>query len=588
MKMGTQLRDALKAAGLSPEPRSGAGIHKEGHLASRGRKGGAKPEGRPPSQDVVRAGPVRQALERPPAKAGPHRVPTRLDGPSAEPAAAPAAEANRPSALVRIGTFHPHDLFVEEAVSDARLPAMACDGIEGSLTQQPENETDLVLGIDFGTSTTKVVIRDVYAATSVFPVRLSGQRSGVDAYLLPSRIFRTGAVYSLDGGTHRMSDLKLALLSCKARSPVTEFNDCCAYVALVIRRARGWLFTEHRYIYARHALNWKLNLGIAARSYEDKDVVELFRRLAWAAANLASDPEAIRITTENADLWRQRSLAVASTPDTDQVVARHSWSDVDAVPEVSAQIQGFMTSARWNWQERPIMMLVDVGAGTVDSAMFHVRVPSGGAGVMTFYSSRVQHNGVMNLHRSRVEWLQQLLPHGGEDSVARDYLSDIARATDRLRPIPERVDDYLPGYEIKGENMDDLFRTKRYRGQVAGCINEAKVGKGVGPQQLLQIPLLLCGGGSRMQFYGAIDSAINATREWNVSVDVLKLPVPQDLADSGWHSDDFDRVSVAFGLSLSGEGGRSLGSIVRAIDVPQVQPYRAAAAEDRYVSKDQM
>lgn len=502
---------------------------------------------------------------------------------------APVAEPVRPvTRLAQITTFRPHPLFQDDPAEDAGLPALAHRGIESQLTVEPDNATDLIIGLDFGTSATKVVIRDPFAAIGVFPVQLNGRRPGIDGYLLPSRVFRTGDSYSLTQGTHRITDLKLGLLACKAKSPVTEFNDCCAFLALVIRRARGWMLSEQRDIYSKHALSWRLNLGLAARSYQDSETVTLFRRLAWAAANLAADPEAESISVQRADHYRLASLSVSTGRSADAV--EFAWSDVDAVPEVSAQLQGFMSSARWDWRSRPVMMLVDVGAGTVDSALFHVYVPENGRGVLTFYASRVDSNGAMNLHRARVDWLRALVPAGADHAAAVEHLASIAKPTDRLRPIPDSVNDYLPGYEIElvGKSVDEQFGTDRYRTQVAGSINDAKVGKGIPASQLTRVPLLLCGGGSRMKFYGGIGEAINNTSGWHVSVEVMRLPVPQDLVDTGWHADDFDRLSVAYGLSLAGNGETTLGKIVRDIDVPDVQSYRSPRREDNFISKDQM
>ena len=68
----------------------------------------------------------------------------------------------------------------------------------------------------------------------------------------------------------------------------------------------------------------------------------------------------------------------------------------------------------------------------------------------------------------------------------------------------------------------------------------------------------------------------------------MRLPVPQDLVDTGWHADDFDRLSVAYGLSLAGNGETTLGRIVRAIEVPDVQSHRPPQREDNFVSKDHM
>ncbi len=613
MKMGTQLRDALRAVGLQQtKDNKGKRAGKiDGQTTRHNGVASTKPgEVSVPaswSDETPLVRPSASVLNRSPAKTPDRRLERVARGPDRDnrdrqmklPA---ASQVNRVSemphgfpessaTLVPIGPFHPHELFVEDPSDEAALPQLAIDGIDGSMTADPENETDLILGLDFGTSSTKVVIRDAFAATSVFPVKLSGQRRGIDGFLLPSRVFRTAEVYSLSGGTHRISNLKLGLLECPARIPVTEFNDCCAFLALVIRRARAWLFTEHRDIYAKHAINWRVNLGLAARSYEDKSVVDLFRRLAWAAANLASDSDTRQITTGQVEFWRRRSLEVLSGRDLDvSERTAFAWGDVDAVPEVSAQLQGFMKSARWDWRSRPVMMLVDVGAGTVDTAMFHVRVEREGGGVLTFYSSRVEHNGSMNLHRDRVDFLKPLIPEGEMHVPIRDYLCSIERPTDRLRPIPESIGDYLPGYELRttGIDPDERFRRAGFRKQVAACISDAKIGKGIGIYQLSGVPLLLCGGGSRMRFYGSVGEVINSTPGWNVSVEVLRLPVPRDLTDSGWNTDGFDRLSVAYGLSLSGERGATLGTIVRATEVPDVQRCSNRLEDDRFVSKDQV
>lgn len=609
--MGSQLKDALKALGFGrsrdTRPSSGAPAKKAVEIRT-GRMESQAPAQRPSveirsSRVAAPAPAVRQQVAPPrhgkatdgeavgsaratgspapgarPSGARPHPKPT-------VPVPPPAGPQTR---LHLVGEFRPNPLFVDDPSESASVSAPPHSGIARQLTASPDNETDLVIGLDFGTSATKVVIRDAFAATSVFPVQFNPDRSGIDGYLIPSRVFRTGHVYSLGEGTDRIADLKLSLLACPARIPVTEFNDCCAFLALVIRRARGWLLSRHRDIYRRHALNWRLNLGLAARSYQDEATVMMFRRLAWAAANLAADDKAETITSERVEQYRQLSLLVVKNGNADGF--QFGWNDVDTVPEVSAQLQGFMSSARWNWQSRPVMMLVDVGAGTVDSALFHVRVPLTGPGVLTFYSSRVEQNGVMNLHRARTGWLRRLLPVGVAHAAAAEYLAAISRPTDRLRPVPDAVSDYLPGYtlELHGRSVDEEFWVDRYRRQIAGSINDAKVAKGIPASQLERIPLLLCGGGSRMSFYKRIGEAINRTAGWHVSVDEMRLPVPQDLVDSGWHADDFDRLSVAYGLSLAGQGDTTLGRIIRSIEVPDIRPQAPQERDGVFVSKDQM
>lgn len=567
--MGSQLRDALKAASV----RSSVG--------STPRKGGSV---------VVRTRP--EVASRSPAESPrTHARETSQPAASPKPVAVVAPQLKPTSRLVQIGRFHPHPLFAHDAGDEFELPDFGRRGVARQLAANAEDETDLIIGLDFGTSATKMVIRDRFAATSVFPVPFSEERRGIDGYLLPSRVFRTGDVYSLSGGAHRTDDLKLALLAGKTPCPVNEFNDCCAFLALVIRHGRGWLFERHRDTYGRHQLNWRLNLGLAARSYQDRTTVDLFRRLAWAAANVAADRQAEHVTVGVVERYRQASLAVfASANGSTEDSCEFRKTDVDAVPEVSAQLQGFMMSARWDWKTRPVMMLVDVGAGTVDSALFCVNVPNRGPGALIFWASRVEPNGVMNLHRDRVKWLQSLLPEEAVNRPVKQHLAEIAIPTDRIRPIPASVREYLPGYkvDVAGEGVDESFWTRRYRAQIAGSILDAKVGKGIRSSQLERVPLLLCGGGSRMQFYSRIGDAINSTEGWNVSVETMRLPVPQDLASTGWHAEDFDRLSVAYGLSLAGNDDATLGKIVREIDVPNVGPRVVPEREDRFISKDQL
>ena len=89
-----------------------------------------------------------------------------------------------------------------------------------------------------------------------------------------------------------------------------------------------------------------------------------------------------------------------------------------------------------------------------------------------------------------------------------------------------------------------------------------------------------------MKYYGNIGQAINGTRGWDVSVETMRLPVPQDLVDTGWHTDDFERLSVAYGLSLASDCETTLGRIVSAIEVPDMKPYVPPARDDAFVSKD--
>jgi len=511
--------------------------------------------------------------------------------PSAHPVpATPSAPPPPPSArMLKKGAFHPHPLLDPKADERPDLPALAYVGFERQLARMPSDATVFVIGLDFGTSTTKAVLRDIYREVAL-PVRFRGEAPGIDAFLLPSSLCREGEFWSLSGDGARIRDLKLRLLHAQNDDPVDEFNDCCAFLALVIRRCRAWLLTEHGKEYRRHAIEWRLNLGIAARSYEDKMTVARFRRLAWAAANVASQPT-VEIDRVTVDRYRLRSKIAL---DSGVLFEGEEFQpdQIDVVPEISAQLQGFMRSARWDWRNRPVMMLVDVGAGTVDTALFMVGIHEGKPPVLVFFANRVEQNGVINLHRLRIDWLDKAARAGEAEKAVLDYLAAHRVPTDRLRPIPETVGEYVPGYDIdcRSLNADDEFMKHNYRRQVAGCIQDARVGKGLSSNDLDGMPLLLCGGGARMRYFSRIADIIKETKEWSFKVEKLSMPVPAELADFGMNSDEFDRLSVAFGLAQIGEGDKSIGTIVRATDVPAQRPLNEPTPGSRpeAISKDHM
>ena len=603
-KSGNQLRDALLAAGL----KSGANLISPSVVERKPPEKDPKPEiqGLPASwsQDTPPVGSERLRVRESGNPSRPGPGPARSNGevkgrnalPKAttQPADRPSNKSSAalpqelPPRLVKKGQFRPHPLLDPKEEQSTVLPTLARSGHQRQMTTRPSNATDFVIGLDFGTSTTKVVLRDILRGLAL-PVRFRSAAGGIDEYLLPSALYRAGSSWSLTGGGTRIRDLKLRLLHAPGDEPVEEFNDCCAFLALVIRRSRAWLFSEHGKYYAKHQIEWRLNLGIAARSYEDERTVSRFRRLAWAAANVAAQPAA-EVAYDMVDRFRRRSKTVIEN-NVQTEGDEFQPEQVDVIPEISAQLQGFMRAVRWDWHNRPIMMLVDIGAGTVDAALFSVTALDSRSKLI-FFSNRVEQNGVINLHRARIDWLESAARAGKAEEKVLDYLAAQRVPTDRLRPIPESVGEYVPGYSIEctGLDADGIFLKKNYRLQVAGCIQDARVGRGLTSNDLARMPLLLCGGGSRMGYFSRIAEIINATGGWTFNVERLSMPVPAELADFGMNANEFDRISVAYGLSQVGNGNEAIGKIVRAMDVPPLYPLNTTSGRDRpeAISKDHM
>jgi hypothetical protein len=444
---------------------------------------------------------------------------------------------------------------------------------------------DMVIGLDFGTSSVKVVVGDRSAGIA-YAVPFSNVE-GIDGYLLPSRLWQTDDQFSLLGGKTVHRDLKLTLLLHDDNPE--QIERAIALLALVIRHVRGWLFSEHAEIYSNTKMVWKLVLGIPAANYEidpeNPALVSKFRLIAKAAWLVAgNDKEEMLIGSITQAVSRAKDLLAgdASKSESEEV-------EVDVVPELSAQIYGFCVSQNFDKNAENIFMTVDVGAGTIDSSLFQVKKGERGKWDFEFVTNQVQQNGVMNLHRTRVKWWSDAL--AGRADPASQLAKELNKNkshTDHHGIIPDSMDDYLTGVSLKfrdAKNHPDAeFFSKRVVGQVRRDTHHLAWKSGyLDEQQLTEIPMFLCGGGIRMPYYQKLEQTLahipNTT--W-LKATKRSLVKPSNLIAHGLADSDYDRLSVAFGLSFL-----EVGTIVRALAKPKatsnipIEDYTA-----KFISKD--
>ena len=141
-------------------------------------------------------------------------------------------------------------------------------------------------------------------------------------------------------------------------------------------------------------------LGIPAANYEtdseSQALVDKFRliaKAAWLAAGKHKKEIHLGSITQAVSRARELLNEGASKCESEEV-------EVDVVPELSAQIYGLCVSQNFDKIAENIFMTVDVGAGTIDSSLFHVKKGKGGKLDFTFFTNQVQQNGVMNLARA--------------------------------------------------------------------------------------------------------------------------------------------------------------------------------------------
>jgi len=573
--MGNSLRDALRKAASEKGkdltelfPGHGSPRIVDNRTRHRSRK--AKRKKAPPKKPMPRATKVNTPTPKARSK-NPH-APQR-----------PPVEEQKPDKLWEVilsDQARVSDAF-EHTVSEKHFLELEHDGISDQPATPGEDARDMVMGFDFGTSTTKVVIAD-RIQKKAFAVRFF-EGSGINSYLIPTHIYNDYAVYLLERGQRPINNLKLPLME-KADPGNEELQAAVAYVALVIRRARGWLFTQHADIYDNTKAYWGFTLGIPSENYANQTIVERFMKVAKAAWIVACSPV--------------RDISARVVQDAlGRLELSNQLAEIDVVPEISAQIYGFVQSHRFDPNKPNIFLLADIGAGTLDSSVFQVRKGHGGKYDFEFFTAQVGYNGVTALHKSRVAWWKKCLENEKSERAIKmaTTLENASRLRTLHNKVPENLEEYIEGADIRffsqgkegspyPEGHPDgmlLNRNGSVMQQVRGyTFFRAK--DYMEPKNLDGIPLFLCGGGSRMACYEQ-----NICRElasfpgvpWlRASKSLLEIPANLD-APSVMRA-DYDRLSAAYGLSFL-----EIGKIIRAMPRPKVLP-KKKSYEDNYVSKE--
>lgn len=442
-------------------------------------------------------------------------------------------------------------------------------------------ERELVLGLDFGTSAVKVVIGD-RALGKAFAVPFTDQ-SGLQRYLLPCRLYESDGVFDLSGGATVHRDLKLALAAFP--DDLLLQARVTAFLALVIRHVRGWLLMEKEPVYRNVRIVWKLVLGLPVAHQLESKLAGVFKEAAGLAWVTSVGPRT-DISLDCVKLARQ------TLPDL--VAGVQAWPDgadveVDAVPEIAAQIYGFVTSQKFDRKAKNYFLMVDVGAGTVDSSLFHVKPGRGGRWDFEFFTCVVEPHGTMNLHRHRVRWWQQQLALS--DSQQGRYLAEELGGhmchTDQLYSVPDTVDGYVRDVSIARNDPKacpdaDFFR-RRVVAQVRGNTYWRTWKDGHLDQHILRdIPAFYCGGGTRMNFYSRLRTELASMPgcTW-LKAAPRHIALPEELEAPGLMREDYDRLSVAYGLSFL-----EVGKITRAAPKPRLIFEQETPYHHNYVSKD--
>lgn len=446
-----------------------------------------------------------------------------------------------------------------------------------AIPQRPQSPSarrdtiDLVIGLDFGTAATKVVIRSPY---------LPGQRAAAVnfgelghpawPYLLPSHL-RIGSDGHLsirgDKGGEWLTDLKLPLLDRSASSDDTSDTDDrvrapVAYLALTLREARARFLTAERETYGRFDPRWALNLGIPSAGYDDNAIRRRFLRAARAAWVLSCESESLTWDSIAEALYQERQ------PTFDPRTA------ITVVPEVAAQAVGY---ARSTLRDPGLHLLIDVGAGTLDVCGFvlHERQGQDRYALLTTTVDRL---GVLELHRQRLAALRCPTRTDGSNVTSHDL----------LMPISETLADYHPGCSCSPPDIDAQFSGQATRIVMSHLMDLRQHRDPLSRRWDTGLPVFLCGGGSGMRLFRQLVQQADRRFRFATTAKGLSLrtlPRPEHLLNEDIGDALFHRLSVAYGLSFD---ALNIGEVSPPHRSPDLPPPRRRDHGEDFISKDQV
>lgn len=449
-----------------------------------------------------------------------------------------------------------------------------------------KDERDIVIGFDFGTSSSKIIIRDS-VLQNAYAIPFNSLACPFNQYLIPTSIYiNKHGQYSITPGGYSSRDLKINLMEAPTKKIVSTKNNKititaaefgAAYIALVIQYARDWFLQQTESIYKNTNIHWHVNIGIPSKDYSDQKLKQIFRVIVMAAWKVSrnSSPITIRIVKECLK-HANKHLKTKGKSINDSDLEDSLWLHPDYVnthPEVIMEVVGYTRSPS---RANGLHLLVDIGATTFDTATFIIHNDEQGD-LYTLQETSVEKFGTMILHQHRIKALQ--------DSLQARFLK--IKKTDPTLPLPKTEDYAINTDKLDIAQNDELFLKNCY-----ACIGEVirNTQTNRDPHSRAWdegLPVFICGGGGRSPEYRDMVILLGENLTSRTSINgfnIQSIPMPEQLDAPDLSPQDYDRLAVAYGLSFTAD---EIGSVVPPSDDPDVQKRdNSVDIEDKFIDKD--
>ena len=407
-----------------------------------------------------------------------------------------------------------------------------------SATQFPgrsKDTVDLVIGLDFGTSSTKVVIRSPFMARSraiAVPRRCGNSRQ---TYLLPTVLYENGRgefdLNPSEDAKRTLRDLKIKLMDKpKCRDAKAQV---IAYLGLTLRIARQWLLETQKDVYGSYRIRWALNMGIPSAGYNDEIMRAAFGSVIRAAWKLSLQPDLPTLDTAT------EALRTADCESNSSV-------EIEVVPEIAAEVVGY---ARSRSRSEGLHVMVDVGASTIDICGFVLHSHEGDDRY-ELLTALVKRLGMHKLHLRRMDAIKatDARVRAGVPTALDSHLAILDTGSDYVNNPPEplrkkleKIDrDYVG--EFTKALMTVILDLRRYRYPQS-------------PNWQSGLPVFIAGGGGQFCLVSDAIGQAHKRMKTNFTADVAgidskRLPTLETLENTDVPDGIAERLAVAYGLSF--------------------------------------
>ena len=446
----------------------------------------------------------------------------------------------------------------------------------------------LVIGFDFGTSASKVVVHAPFVAGKPrYLARLEPASPGELEWLWPSALSVSAGVCDLasDGAGEVRRDIKVRLI----RATDAEAHDggayeagawVTAYLALMLRRIRSAVLKTHAGDLRSFAkLDWSLNMGMPSGNRPNanwKRLKALFLGAAeagWRLSVGALGKEGLQL--EVAEAAFREALETTGSPVTVGDV------EIQTFPEVVAGALGYSRSDA----RRPgLHLAVDVGASTMDACLFILPIEDEDEDEERKWPllvAEVAQLGTAELHDRRIAAVM---------GVDEEEAQGVRESYDPLSPLAAvPKEPWGRGAVLDAWIRADCGMLREVRGFIGSFVDKAKKGRdSLSPafRPGGRLPLVLMGGGSRAPLYErAVDEEGENMRQRLIRHNGLakvEVPIPREL--DGVSDGHGHRMAVAVGLSLP---SLDLPEYLYPEDIPDVPTRVFERRSGHLVDKDQ-